>query len=69
LTVAFRPAVRAGPSISPKSEDDDMALIGPGAEAPDFTLDSHLDQEISLSDYRGKKNVLLVSYPLDFTPT
>jgi peroxiredoxin (alkyl hydroperoxide reductase subunit C) len=46
-----------------------MALIGPGAEAPDFTLDSHLDEEITLSDFRGSRNVLLVSYPLDFTPT
>jgi len=46
-----------------------MALIEPGAMAPDFTLDSHLDTEVSLSDFKGKKNVLLVSYPLDFTPT
>ena len=46
-----------------------MALIAPGAQAPDFTLDSHQDKKVSLSDYRGKKNVLLVSYPLDFTPT
>ena len=46
-----------------------MALIEPGAQAPDFTLDSHLDTQVSLSDFSGKKNVLLVSYPLDFTPT
>jgi peroxiredoxin (alkyl hydroperoxide reductase subunit C) len=46
-----------------------MALIAPGAQAPDFTLDSHIDKQVSLSEYRGKKNVLLVSYPLDFTPT
>jgi peroxiredoxin (alkyl hydroperoxide reductase subunit C) len=46
-----------------------MALIAAGAQAPDFKLDSHLDQEVSLSDFSGSKNVLLVSYPLDFTPT
>lgn len=46
-----------------------MALIEAGANAPGFTLDSHLDSSVSLSDYRGSKNVLLVSYPLDFTPT
>lgn len=46
-----------------------MALIAPGSQAPDFTLDSHLDTSVSLADFRGKKNVLLVSYPLDFTPT
>ena len=46
-----------------------MALIAVGAKAPDFTLDSHLDTTVSLSDFRGAKKVLLVSYPLDFTPT
>ena len=46
-----------------------MALIEKGAKAPDFKLDSHLDEEVSLSSYAGAKNVLLVSYPLDFTPT
>ena len=46
-----------------------MALIAPGATAPEFTLDSHLDTTVSLSDFRGTRNVLLVSYPLDFTPT
>jgi peroxiredoxin (alkyl hydroperoxide reductase subunit C) len=46
-----------------------MALIAAGASAPDFKLYSHLDKMVSLSDFRGKKNVLLVSYPLDFTPT
>lgn len=46
-----------------------MTLIAAGAEAPDFELDSHQDETIKLADFRGKKNVLLVSYPLDFTPT
>jgi peroxiredoxin (alkyl hydroperoxide reductase subunit C) len=46
-----------------------MALIAAGTQAPDFKLDSHLDQEVSLSEFAGAKNVLLVSYPLDFTPT
>ena len=30
-----------------------------GEEAPDFTLKSHLDKEVKLSDFRGKKNVVL----------
>ena len=46
-----------------------MALIAPGAQAPDFTLESHLDTKVSLSEFKGSKKVLLVSYPLDFTPT
>lgn len=44
-------------------------MIEVGADAPDFELDSHLDSKVKLSDYRGKQNVLLVFYPLDFTPT
>lgn len=40
-----------------------------GDKAPDFTLPSHKDAEISLADYAGKKNVVLVFYPLDFSPT
>ena len=39
-----------------------------GEDAPDFTLKSHLDNEVKLSDFRGKKNVVLAFYPLAFTP-
>jgi len=46
-----------------------MSIIAVGADAPEFELDSHLDEKVKLSDFRGKKNVLLVFYPLDFTPT
>jgi peroxiredoxin (alkyl hydroperoxide reductase subunit C) len=56
-------------SEPPKLEETSMALIAAGADAPDFTLESHLETTVSLSDFHGKKNVLLVSYPLDFTPT
>lgn len=39
-------------------------------EAPDFTTDAVVNedfQKIKLSDYRGKKYVVLFFYPLDFT--
>ena len=39
-----------------------------GEEAPDFTLKSHLDTEVRLSDFRGKQNVVMAFYPLAFTP-
>jgi peroxiredoxin len=45
-----------------------------GAEAPDFELasneieDGKPGKKIRLSDYRGKKNVVLAFYPLDFSP-
>ena len=43
-------------------------MLEVGQKAPDFSLESHLDTEIKLSDYLGKKNVVLVFYPLDFSP-
>jgi peroxiredoxin len=40
-----------------------------GDTAPDFELPGHRDNEkVRLSDFRGKKNVVLVFYPLDWTP-
>ena len=44
-----------------------MALT-PGDIAPDFTLPSTVGEKVSLSDYKGKKNVILLFYPLDFSP-
>jgi peroxiredoxin len=38
-----------------------------GTPAPDFTLRDQNNQEVSLSDYRGDKVVLLVFYPLAFS--
>jgi len=38
-----------------------------GQMAPDFTLTSHFDKTVKLSDYRGK-NVVLVFFPLAWTP-
>jgi peroxiredoxin (alkyl hydroperoxide reductase subunit C) len=39
-----------------------------GQLAPDFTLNSHLGQEVMLSDYRVAKNVLIAFFPLAWTP-
>ena len=40
-----------------------------GASAPDFTLPSTGGPDVSLSAFRGKKNVLLAFFPLAFTST
>lgn len=43
-------------------------MIEPGSPAPDFTLPDQDGNEVSLSDFRGQ-TVVLVFYPLDFSPT
>jgi peroxiredoxin len=40
-----------------------------GAAAPDFTLKDQNNQEVRLSDFQGRKTVLLVFYPLAFSGT
>lgn len=39
-----------------------------GDVAPDFTLEATTNEKISLSDYHGKKNVVVAFYGMDFTP-
>lgn len=39
-----------------------------GDFAPDFALKDQYDQWVKLSDYKGKKNVVLFFYPKDDTP-
>lgn len=41
--------------------------IAIGEVAPDFVLKNQNNQEVRLSDFRGKKNVLLVFYPFAFS--
>ena len=42
-------------------------MIAAGDLAPDFTLADQNNQRVSLSAFRGTKNVLLVFFPLAFT--
>lgn len=39
-----------------------------GQPAPDFCLKGHDDKEYKLSEFKGKKNLLMVFYPLAFSP-
>lgn len=43
-------------------------MIEAGGAAPDFTLPDQDGEQVSLSDFRGRR-VVLVFYPLDFSPT
>jgi mycoredoxin-dependent peroxiredoxin len=38
-----------------------------GQEAPDFTLKNAQNEDVTLSSFRGDKNVVLVFYPLAFS--
>ncbi|MEW6543801.1 MAG: peroxiredoxin [Nitrospirota bacterium] len=39
-----------------------------GDSAPDFTLKDQDQKDVKLSEYLGKKNVVLAFYPLDWSP-
>ena len=42
--------------------------IAVGQAAPDFVLQNQEKKEVKLSDFAGKKNVVLMFYPLDWSP-
>ena len=44
-------------------------MIETASNAPDFALTDQFGRQISLAQFRGKKHVMLLFYPLDFTPT
>lgn len=43
-------------------------MVEVGEKAPDFIRQSTLRKQVSLGDFRGKKNVVLFFFPLAFTP-
>ena len=44
-------------------------MIDTGTKAPGFSLHDHLGRTITLEQFSGKRHVMLLFYPLDFTPT
>ena len=42
--------------------------IAVGQPAPELALKDQNQQEVKLSDFKGKKNVVLMWYPLDWSP-
>ena len=45
-----------------------MTTLKAGDLAPDFALPATTEDSISLSQYRGQKNVVLAFYPFDWSP-
>ena len=44
-------------------------MIEVGSKAPAWALKDHLGREVKSEDFLGKCNVMLLFYPLDWTPT
>lgn len=44
-------------------------MIEETAQAPDFKLQDQFGRELSLQQFRGARHVMLLFYPLDWTPT
>ena len=44
-------------------------MISVGERAPAIELKDHLGRTVALENFRGKRHVLLLFYPLDWTPT
>ncbi len=46
---------------------DTVGLVEIGQESPDFTLVDQHGEPVTLSDFRGRKNVVLLFYPYAFS--
>ena len=53
---------------TPFVEDEGMPQINVGDTAPDFELEDQNGKKVRLSQYKGKKNVLLAFFPFAFSP-
>lgn len=67
LLLAFVPAVTSVSARPQKKDEIPKLSLKVGDAAPDFTLLSDSWKTVKLSDYKGKKDVLLAVYVLAFT--
>ena len=44
-------------------------MLNIGDTAPSFELSDQFSRSVSLDQFRGRRHVMLLFYPLDFTPT
>ena len=44
-------------------------MIEAGRKAPEFSLKDQFQREVTLSRLLGRRHVMLLFYPLDYTPT
>jgi hypothetical protein len=50
-------------------EPEEANVIEAGRKAPGFSLKDQFQREVTLSQFHGRRHVLLLFYPLDWTPT
>jgi cytochrome oxidase Cu insertion factor (SCO1/SenC/PrrC family) len=63
LSCVYWPAfAQLGPKDGTDLRPTDLQRVKVGQPAPDFTLEDVEGKSITLSDFRGKKNVVLVFY-------
>jgi cytochrome oxidase Cu insertion factor (SCO1/SenC/PrrC family) len=67
VVAALFASVAAGSTRNQENVKVNHTALKPGDMAPDFTLLDNQWKQIRLSDYRGKKNVVLAFYVLAFT--
>ncbi|HEY2119751.1 MAG TPA: redoxin domain-containing protein [Candidatus Acidoferrum sp.] len=67
LVLAMIPIFASSFPTSQKKDEVAKINLKVGDTAPDFSLLSDQWKPVKLSDYRGKKNVLLAVYVLAFT--
>jgi peroxiredoxin len=64
VTIAIGLAAAALVGQQPPAQHTNLRI---GDEAPDFTLPDNNNKPVKLSDFRGKKNVVLAFFPAAFT--
>ena len=63
LSIICAPAfAQLGPKDGANLAPTDLDRVKVGQPAPDFTLENIDGKQVSLSDFRGKKSVILVFY-------
>jgi len=62
LSVAGGQAVPLGPKDPAKLPPTDTSRVAVGTTAPDFTLETLAGPPVTLSQFRGSQNVVLVFY-------
>ena len=51
------------------TENEEDSMIAIGENAPNFNLKDQFGRDVTLGQFKSRRHVMLLFYPLDFTPT